>query len=469
MLYPEPRPALVREKVGIKPLKLVQLPETRDATGKYLWYWVAGAWFLTFAILSFISPGYGKDSAHYLLSSLPQCLSAVLALTLTLPLAFAGLSGYVLDEAHRMVRNWVFISYAALYAASALFCLALFRWTQPVTWGLDLAISLAVACLSSLWLYARWVAERLQPSMYIDRLMVRIYRLATLPVGAKEPVRRWLWRILCTPLGLSGVIRELRWKRSVTLSGEGASALFESTSLAVHVARLSMRNGATRYVDLVVDRLMRFWILGSLDKDYALVGQAEDALELIITPALAIDAAAFNFVTGALKNFFIVEYVRKTDLTSIQVDRIRALERMLGTALAPRLVDEPQWRTASTVLWTIGTILTAAAERESDHGYELTAAKELATFARYRLADALQLKVAQLKIDYPGMTSKGLKTQGIERAEFAFHELTEAAFESAAQWDAGNRDMYSGKATQFAKLVDRDEVLRVSGISAIPS
>ncbi len=464
MVNTEPRPAWARENVGIKPLKQVQLPETRDATGKSLRFWVAGAWFLTFAILSFISPGYRKDSAHYLLSSLPQCLSAVLALTLTLPLAFAGLSGYVLDEAHRMVRNWVFISYAALYAASALFCLALLRWTQPVTWGLDMAISLAVACLSSLWLYARWVAERLQPSRYIDRLMVRIYRLATLPVGAKEPVRRWLWRILCTPLGLSGVLRELRWKRSETLSGEGASALFESTSLAVHVARPAMRNGATRYVDLVVDKLMRFWIHGNLDKDYALVGQAEDALELIVTPALAIDTAAFNFVVQALQNFFVVEYVRKTNLAALPLDRVRALERMLSPSLAARQLDELHWRTASTTLWTIGTILTEVTEDPSEPTPAISAARELATFARYRLSDALKFRVSQTRMENPGISPLLLTVQGQQACEFEFHELKEAGSGNAARWDASNRNKYVKKAARFTELVDSNEVMRISGV-----
>ena len=383
----------------------------RDLTGSYLWYWVGGTWFAAFATLAFISPHYTKESAHYLLSTLPQCLSAVLALTLTLPLAFASLSGYMIDELQRMVRHRVFVLYPMLYAASILFSTALLRWKQPVDWSLDIVLSFAAACLTSLWLFAWWVAGRLQPSAYIERLMVRFYALATREPGTKEPIARWLRRALSTPVGVFGATQMFRWnsRRREILSDEGYSELSETTSQVIHVARMAIRNGATRYLDVVTDRLLRYWILGSLDNDFRLSSQAERALELIV-PASAGDVAVSDFVMKALQGFFVLEYVRGVDLTEVPLDRIRALERMLRFSVAPRMLDEPQWSAACTALWTIVAVLqiTPLSKEATD---ALWTGRELATFTRFWFADALKARISNWKSEHPEWSREELANE----------------------------------------------------------
>jgi hypothetical protein len=406
--------------------KLARFSERGDSSGMHLWVSVLVTWLVALAALRVFPPHYGRDSAHYLLSSLPQCLSAVLALTLTLPVALAGLSGYVLDEAQRMVRHRVFILYVVLYAGSILFCVVVLRWRQPVSWALDLAISLASACLLSLLFFARWVAGRIRPSNYIDRLMARIYRLA-LEAGQRR---------------------------------KSTPELDEAISQAVNVARLAIRNGATHYWRLVVDRLLRFWILGSLDQDLWLALKAEEALKLTI-PASARDSC--EFVMETLREFFKSEYYRGTKLAAIGRDRVLALEAMLREFLVTRWLDEPQWSATCKAMWMIGTILTEDLDQPEESVSELTAARELATFARFTLRDALMHTLARLRMQYPKASPSDIDREGRNHITFAFDQLRDMTVASISELDPFN-PKYARKEAQFAKYVDISEVLRTSGI-----
>jgi hypothetical protein len=226
-----------------------------------------------------------------------------------------------------------------------------------------------------------------------------------------------------------------------------------------------MRNGATLYLDLLLDRLLRFWILGRLDKEHRLSLQAESALQQIITPALAIDDGAFNFVMEALRGFFIQHYIAGASLWAVPVGLVQELEPMLEGPLGVRQMDEPHWRTANTTLWTIGTILAEVPGTEPGTRTDISAARALATYARYVLSQALRFRASQARAECPTEAPEALNKRVAATCESLFKELERVGAATAVGWDILNREKYHRKAALFAELVDSSKVLESLGIT----
>lgn len=416
--------------------------EPRDPSGTYLWCWILGMWLVSYLVLLCIPVRYDPAAVLYLLSALAQCLSAVLALTLTLPLAFATLSGYVLDEAHRMVRHRVYVSYAMLYAATVMFSLVLLRVRRPADWVLDMAVALATACLTSLWLFARWTAGRLQPVNYIRRLLARLYALCTVPDDAKEPLGVWICRVARVPIRSLWLLRAVG-KRHALLSDATIADRLEAASQAAHIARLAIRNGALRYWDLVLDGLLRFLVLGELGGSRRLVVTARKALELIM-PTLVADEASFESAMTMVRDQFVILDASDIPLQSVS-SYVGSLTSMLDPVLDAERLDDRKWSLAYAALWTLGMV-TASSDNSP-------AALVLGKYLREKSTTARQYLVARWARERPAVQS------GVwdEESRSWLRDLTQQAKHSAITYACAlkptRRTEYESRADRFARIV----------------
>jgi hypothetical protein len=344
-----------------------------------------------------------------------------------------------------MVRQRTYVFYALVYAGSILYSLILLRCRQPMWWALDLALGIAAACLSSLWLFARWTAGRLEPTRYINRLLARIYSLGTPQVGAPEGVVSWMSRILSAPL--SG-IRHARRRGAVT-SYTGLRELNEAVSQAAHVARLAIRDGATLYWELIVESLVRFLILGDLDKDHRLAIAAGQGLRHIM-PALAADESSFEQAMHGLQAFFVVGHAQGTPLGAVSLSCVESLETLMGPVLDPTHGESRTWVLAFAALGTVGMMLTG----DDDNGM----ARQLGTFLKATAGAAVGHQCAPRLVRDPiDATAKLLyKLESSRRLEQLRTWFTATLVADACFWDANGRAAYEKKAAQFAGFVFGD-------------
>jgi hypothetical protein len=151
-----------------------------------IWSFVAfGALFVVLSvILRHWTPQYTTESRHYLLSSSAQVLAAILALAITVPLMFAGLSRYLPSAGYFLVRSPLFLGYAILYATTIALSLGLLRFECAASTWTDIDLILSILCVVAVVPYVIWISSRMDPAKHIDLVLAKAGGLTQTPESA---------------------------------------------------------------------------------------------------------------------------------------------------------------------------------------------------------------------------------------------------------------------------------------------
>jgi hypothetical protein len=187
---------------------------------------------VTFVLLCSLRPQFGADGRYYLLSSIAQVLAAIVALSATLPLAFAGLSDYLPSFEERIVASWHFRGFVIMFAGSIALALILLCFACAHELLLVTSAATAIGCLASLVPYFVWIADRTRPKNHFDDLQA----------CADELVRRHE--------------KETQTSRLAEPAGE----VQEYLGLLVQTATVAAGRGASRYLGHALVDILLFWL-----------------------------------------------------------------------------------------------------------------------------------------------------------------------------------------------------------------
>ncbi len=167
----------------------LRLVTTGDRKAK--WIWIASLSFtlLAFVALRLANPQFGSDGMYYLLSSISQVLAAVVALSVTLPLAFAGLSDYLPSFGGRIVASWHLKGFITLFTGTIAFALVMLCFKCAHELLLVAVMAAAAGCLAGLVPYLIWIAERTNPRRHFDCLLSSADTVVHRHAGASDLAR----------------------------------------------------------------------------------------------------------------------------------------------------------------------------------------------------------------------------------------------------------------------------------------
>ncbi len=162
--------------LGVWPIDEMLRPRCKATEQDYLFLAAAIGLFVGALAARLINGEPASDSPLYLLSSVAQSMATIVALTVTLPLAYHASARFVSGAMRYVVRSHVLVSYVVLYSVSiAIAPLALAYGTPPRALG-DLTIALSFACVASLIPFIRWVSHTFRPESYLDEMLAPDYR-----------------------------------------------------------------------------------------------------------------------------------------------------------------------------------------------------------------------------------------------------------------------------------------------------
>jgi hypothetical protein len=322
-------------KLGVWPIDEMLKTRRGPSVWDYLWLFVAGGFFVGALAVWTIGEKSGGDSPFYLLSSIAQSLAAIVALTVTLPLAYHASSKYVGGAVRYVVRSPVLVSYVVLYAVTIAIALLSLTYQHPPSALRNLAVALSFGCLASIIPFIWWVSHALRPEAYIDEVLTPEYgRLSALLTSRSA-----------TPKAMSSHYSELQ-------------KVYES---ALSLASEAARNGATWYAQVA----LTFVVAAAIGHDESTPSQASQLARNCL----------FNFLRGSTREQGAGEITGQAIMLSYCVafagrrtPSLHLANALLGMMLLIAL-ETAQTESATggaiAALWIIG-LATLGADAKSD-------------------------------------------------------------------------------------------------------
>jgi len=295
------------------------------------------------ALLAFLVwPGqYSPESRHYLLSSVAQVLAAVLALCVSLPLVFAGLSKYLPSAGYFIVRSRPFVSFVLFYVLSIIVPLVLLRFECAADAWVDLALLMAAVCLLLILFYVRWVSDRMEPLRHIRLVLARARR---------------------------GMQHEAT---DVT-----ATEFSEKLGLVMQFASVACKDGAVTYLDHALEGLLILMLSDNRRDDTRFTLEARDSL-LTFARAHMDDEVGGTELSVVIQRTGFHTYGRLGERMPQRVaDAVALLLGHVATSSPPNMPS----LVAMIALWTLGSAV--AASSGEDSGPVLTLAAKMGEVER---------------------------------------------------------------------------------------
>lgn len=295
----------------------------------------AAAGFLVGALLVWVvGDRSGGDSSYYLLSTIAQSLAAIVALSVSLSLAYSASTKYVAGVVHFVVRSHVFLSYVLLNAVAITLSLVGLEYHTPPVLLSNLSLALCVSCLASIVPFMRWISHAYRPESYVNQVLMPEYL-------------RWSELLTATPS--DSPKRDLYYNE-----------LQKTYEAALGVASEASRNGATYYALMALEYVAS----AALGR-----GEAEPPM-----PTRLARNCFMNFMRGSAKEQVACEVALQALMLCFAAAYggvrtpskhvVRFVLGMLRVAALENLQTESAVRGTVTLHWIVGLISLGSTEND---------------------------------------------------------------------------------------------------------